>query len=188
MPPRSMIKPARMKNGTASRMKLPVPLTMLCGSTTIDAVPVIHMYAAVASSSTKPTGTPAKIATKKNSNAAVMAASAENHACHVSRVSIATASSSANAPATFQAILPCWRHRWTIAYRQMSAMPTGSGEPMIAAGSCSTGVRSFQLEARNSSDAMPVRPATNRTRTSASAMHARCVRAEQRLRTTRTKA
>ena len=43
MPPRSMIKPARMKNGTASRMKLPVPLTMLCGSTTIEAVPVIHM-------------------------------------------------------------------------------------------------------------------------------------------------
>ena len=43
MPPRSMINPARMKNGTASRMKLPVPLTMLCGRTTSEAVPVIHM-------------------------------------------------------------------------------------------------------------------------------------------------
>src|ERR1017187_10332574 len=104
MPPRSMIRPARIKNGTASRMKLPVPLTMLCGSTTIDAVPVIHMYAAVASSSTKPTGTPAKIATKKNTKAAVIAASPANHDCHVSRVTIATAMSSANAPATFQDI------------------------------------------------------------------------------------
>src|SRR5262245_20216539 len=37
MPPRSIISPARMKNGTARRMKLPVPLTIVCGSTTKEA-------------------------------------------------------------------------------------------------------------------------------------------------------
>ena len=67
-------------------------------------------------------------------------------------------------------------------------MPTGSGSPMIVAGSCRTGVRSFQLDARNSIDAIPVSPATNRTSTSASAKQTFRIGFEQALRTTRTKA
>ena len=42
MPPRSMMRPAKMKNGSASRTKLPVPSTMFCGNATIGTVSAIH--------------------------------------------------------------------------------------------------------------------------------------------------
>ena len=42
MPPRSMMRPAKMKNGRASRMKFPVPLTMLLGNATIGTVSEVH--------------------------------------------------------------------------------------------------------------------------------------------------
>src|SRR3954452_1969305 len=69
IPPRSMISPARMKNGTASRMKLPVPLTIVCGRTTRDAAPDARRYVAVARSSTNPTGTPTRMPMKKKASA-----------------------------------------------------------------------------------------------------------------------
>ncbi len=41
-------------------------------------------------------------------------------------------------------------------------MPSGSGRAISAAGSCRIGVRSFQLEAMNSIEAMPVSPLTKK--------------------------
>jgi len=82
MPPRSMISPAKMKKGSASRMKLPVPFTMACGNATIGAASAIHRYVAVASNSPKPTGTPVRIATKNRISDVAMAWSPEIHGCH----------------------------------------------------------------------------------------------------------
>ena len=95
MPPRSMMRPARMKNGSASRTKLPVPSTMFCGSATIGTVSAVHRYTAVLNSNAKPIGRPPKMVRKNSASAAVMAPSPVNQGSHAGRVAKASASTPA---------------------------------------------------------------------------------------------
>jgi hypothetical protein len=115
MPPRSITRPARMKKGTASRMKFPVPLTMVCGSTTREAAPVVQRYVAVANSSTNPTGTPAMMKRKNRESAATIGALSLRCGNQKSCVRPASASVAANAPTTHHDRRPWSRLRLTMA-------------------------------------------------------------------------
>ncbi len=58
MPPFSMIRPAQMKNGSVSRMKLPVPSKVFCAAAISGATPLINRNISEPSSIAKLTGKP----------------------------------------------------------------------------------------------------------------------------------
>ena len=73
MPPFSMIRPAQMKNGSVSRMKLPVPSTVFCAAAIRGATPLIKRNISEPSSMAKLTGKPSSTDSR---NAASMTPSA----------------------------------------------------------------------------------------------------------------
>ena len=64
MPPFSMIRPAQMKNGKVSRMKLLVPSKVFCAAAINGATPLIRRNISEPSSIAKLTGSPSSTASR----------------------------------------------------------------------------------------------------------------------------